>query len=82
MQTLDLAILGVLGIKTTLISDSGQGIRQIIQTVPSMVSLYHVYDFQILKTYLQENLNLGHYLDCLNPHNISKRGLNSSLGLF
>ena len=42
VQTLDLAFLGVLGIKTALISDSGQGIRKIIQTVPSMVSLYHV----------------------------------------
>ena len=42
VQTLDLAFLGILGIKTTLISDFGLGIRQIIQTVPSMVSLYHV----------------------------------------
>ena len=44
-ETLDLAFLGILGIKTTLISDSRQGIRQILQTslnLPSMVSLYHV----------------------------------------
>ena len=41
-ETLDLAFLGILGIKTALISYSGQGIRKIIQIVPSMVSLYHV----------------------------------------